>query len=80
MSTNLQIAELQRELIELKNFHEYETHMLRKQLAGMREGLCRKFQQELHIHLENISLVASRYTEDEEKSINAEINMIKSII
>jgi hypothetical protein len=74
------IAELQKEIEELKSFHEYETHMLRKQLADLREGLHRKFQKELHIHLENISSVINNSEDEQVKSLNVEINLIKSII
>ena len=76
---NSEIDKLRNELKAAEDFHEYETHMLKKQLAELRESLCRKFHRELEMHLDSIRLVADRYSEDENKSINAELHMIKSI-
>jgi biopolymer transport protein ExbB/TolQ len=79
VNQQITIDKLRKELKAAEDFHEYETHMLKKQLAELRESLCRKFHKELEMHLDSIRLVADRYSEDENKSINAELHMIKSI-
>jgi F0F1-type ATP synthase membrane subunit b/b' len=76
---NYEIDKLRKELKETEDFYEYETHKLKKQLAELRESLCRKFHRELEMHLDSIRLVADRYSEDENKCISAELHNIKSI-
>jgi len=74
------IANMQTELIQTKNYLEYEENKCIKQLQGLKTGLIERLQKDIQMELDGINAIARRLPHDESVKLSRYITNITELL